>query len=430
MITKSVIKDYVHRHCPYIARAALDDKNLLKLIEDYLEIEADGFKKLKDKTVNLNVDDLYEDPFEESEEPSQADDPNEDKTLDVIEIMKDYPHLRKEIEELLLKYKKINPLYDLFDEYNDNQTCADLSRRYIELIYGKEVCRRCDVFNNVPIYDQKTIVKNTLEALQDPKVKVIFEGQIEKNDLRARFDALIKEDDGTYTLIEAKGSNSPFKIKKDTEDVHSGIKTPYMYDLLFQYYLYDTVAHYPISKLGYLHLNKEFTFKDDDINYPNISDENVKKLFKISYELNYQKPRSKSDPTPLPIKDYFDSEIYLEKKADGSPTIDSIEDIIGELRTIGTLFKVDPKKHYECVKGGKCPLLNSCFVDANDPNCILYLGKLCAKEPTTPSGDDYFNNIGMYTKSGEFIGIEKIKGVFNAIWNGDYILDVNGKIKM
>ena len=371
MITKAVIKDYIHRRCPYMAKAALDDKNLLKLIEDYLEIEANGFKKLREETVDLKVDDLYEDPFDEGE-PEQDDNPNEDQTLDVIEIMKDYPHLRKEIEELLDKYKKINPLYDLFEQYDDNQTCADLSRRYIELIYGENVCRRCDVdaFNK-PIYDQNTIVRNTQAALSDPAVKVIFEGQIEVNDLRARFDALIKEDDGTYTLIEAKGSNSPFKIKKDTTDIHSGIKIPYMYDMLFQYYLYDTVAHYPISKLGFLHLNKEFTFKDDNINYPHISDEDIKKIFKLSFELNYQKSHTKADPVPITIKEYFDDEKYLECKADGTPTNDKIEDIIWELRHIGTLFKVNPEKHYQCVKGGKCPLLNSCFADAEDPNSIF-----------------------------------------------------------
>lgn len=374
MITKSVIKDYVHRRCPYIARASLDDKNLLKLVEDYLEIEADGVKRIKDKTVDLNVEDLYEDPFEEENESENIDDPNEDKTLNVIEIMKDYPHLRKEIEELLLKYKKINPLYDLFEKYDDNQTCADLSRRYIELIYGKEVCKRCDIYSNgQPIYDQSTIVKNTLAALEDPKVKVIFEGQIEKYDLRARFDALIKEDDGTYTLIEAKGSNSPFKLKGKTEDIHTGIKIPYMYDLLFQYHLYDAVSHYPISKLGYLHLNREFTFKEDNINYPNISDDDVRQLFKISFEMNYQKSRSKADPVPISIKEFFDNEIYLEKNKKGESTVDSIEDVINELRTIETLFEVNPEKHYECVKGGKCPLLNSCFLDANDPDSIFKL---------------------------------------------------------
>lgn len=374
MITKSVIKDYVHRRCPYFAKAALEDKTLLKLIEDYLEIEADGVKKIKERTVDLNVEDLYEDPLEDEEKEETGDNPEEDKTLDIIEIMKDYPHLQKEINELLLKYKKINPLYDLFEEYSDNQTCADLSRRYIELIYGKDVCRRCDIYKNGnPILDQKTIVNNTLEALNDPNVKVVFEGQIEKNDLRARFDALIKEDDGTFTLIEAKGSNTPFKIKSHTEDINTGIKIPYLYDLLFQYYLYDTVCHYPISKLGYLHLNKGFTFKDDNINYPNISDEDIKKLFKISYELNYQKSRSKADPVPVTIKDYFDNEMYLEVTKDGEPSNESIEDIIMDLRTIGAKFKIDPEKHYECVKGGKCPLLNSCFGDANDPDSIFKL---------------------------------------------------------
>jgi hypothetical protein len=67
---------------------------------------------------------------------------------------------------------------------------------------------------------------------------------------------------------------------------------------------------------------------------------------------------------------------------------------------------------------------------ANDPNSLLYLGCLYRNTPQTPSGDDYINTYGIYTKKGEFIGIEKIKNIFHMIWKGDLILDVEGKIKL
>lgn len=65
----------------------------------------------------------------------------------------------------------------------------------------------------------------------------------------------------------------------------------------------------------------------------------------------------------------------------------------------------------------------------NNINSLVYLGCLYKKD-NTPGGDDYINNYGIYTKNGEFIGVEKIKGVFHMIWNGDLILDVQGKIKI
>lgn len=65
----------------------------------------------------------------------------------------------------------------------------------------------------------------------------------------------------------------------------------------------------------------------------------------------------------------------------------------------------------------------------NNINSLVYLGCLYKKD-NTPGGDDYINNYGIYTKNGEFIGVEKIKGVFHMIWNGDLTLDVQGKIKI
>lgn len=67
---------------------------------------------------------------------------------------------------------------------------------------------------------------------------------------------------------------------------------------------------------------------------------------------------------------------------------------------------------------------------ANDPNSILYLGCLYAKNQNAPSGDNYLNSYGIYTRNGEFVGVEKISGLFHMIWNGDLKFDVKGKIKI
>ncbi len=355
MITKSIIKDFVHRRCPYLAKASLDDNSLLKLIESYLEF---GTKEDIEEAILMG-------------EQDEQDDPNSDNTFDILEIMKDYPYLRGDIEKLIDKHAKENPVYDLQKKYDDSQVSARLSRKYIELIYGKENCKRCDVNDfGAETSNQKFIVERTKEYLKDKSVKVLFEGQVEHNDLRARFDVLIKEDNGTFTLIEAKGSNSPFTHPDKKPEIDSGIKIPYLYDLLFQYYIYVKEG-LNISKLGYLHLNKEFTFSKENVNYPDLCDEDIKNLFKLSFELNL---KIKKDETELvPIITYFDSELYLKRNKDGEPTITPIEDVIYEIRSLATKFEINPNKHYECVKGGKCPFLLSCFSDADDENSILKL---------------------------------------------------------
>lgn len=65
----------------------------------------------------------------------------------------------------------------------------------------------------------------------------------------------------------------------------------------------------------------------------------------------------------------------------------------------------------------------------NNINSLVYIGCLYKKD-NTPSGDNYLNTYGVYTKNGEFIGVEKVKNVFHMIWNGDLTFDVKGKIKI
>lgn len=381
MITKSIIKDYVARKCPYLAKASLDDASLLKLIEEYLSFDT---KEALEEALEM----------EDSHEEDEGD---KEQTFDILEIMNEYPHLRKDIEQLIVKHQKENPLYALLKKYEDTQVTSRLSRRYIELIYGKQVCRRCDVNDfGADTADQKYIVAKTKKYLSDPEVKVLFEGQIERHDLRARFDILIKEDNGEYTLIEAKGTNSPFKHPKKVYDVQTAIKTPYLYDLLFQYYIYSKEG-INITKLGYLYLNHNFKLSNNP-SYPNLSDDEVKNLFSISFEMNYK--INKKETTPLSIIEYFDSETYLHTDKDGNNKNEPIEDLIYEIRELATQFETKQFKHYECVKGGKCPFITSCFKDAEDPNSVLKLTR--------------WNEFGGYWKRSKDLideGIEKISDI-------------------
>ena len=68
MITKSIIKDYVARRCPYLAKASIDDNTLLRLIESYLEF---GSKEDLEDAMGDDVDD--------------NDDPNIEKTFDIVQ---------------------------------------------------------------------------------------------------------------------------------------------------------------------------------------------------------------------------------------------------------------------------------------------------------------------------------------------------------
>ena len=54
MITKTIIKDYVSKKCPYLTSLELDDKNFINLLKEsinvkekyreLLELESDGFE--------------------------------------------------------------------------------------------------------------------------------------------------------------------------------------------------------------------------------------------------------------------------------------------------------------------------------------------------------------------------------------------------
>ena len=219
MITKIIVKDYVFKKCPYLASLELEDKTMVELLKN-----------------SLNAQRRYVE-LVENEEDDDSKGPKDE--FDLNEALREYPHLRKQVfaeEELIEK----NDVEKLIEQYNDFQLISKLSRRYYELMYGEENCRICDVDENgETILDQRKIVRLTKKYLLDKSVKVIFEGQLEIDNLRARFDVLIRNDDDSFDLIEVKGTNTVFEHPKrqgETDrSVDKGIKQKYLYDLLFQY---------------------------------------------------------------------------------------------------------------------------------------------------------------------------------------------------
>ena len=339
MITKTVIKDYVAKRCPYLVSLELEDKSLVALLKRSL----------------LNQQ-KYRELAEEEGEESESDD-----VFDLYETLKDYPYLKKEIEEFEKTINK-NPAEILIEKYNDNQLISKLSRQYYEDLYGAEHCGRCDVDKDGnELLDQKEILGLTFRYINDPNIRVIFEGQIEVDGLRARFDILLKNNDDTYELIEVKGTNSVFVHPKVDGvydySVDTRIKEKYLYDLLFQYYVYKK-AGYEIRELGYMFTNRDFELAK--LTYP-VDRSELYKLFVIKREINLK------DGT-LPLKLYFDNNLFLSKKVDLT-----IEYILDDIDRFSKDKDVSPKRQYTCRKGPRCELIDMCFNDAEDPNSIFKL---------------------------------------------------------
>ena len=354
MITKTVIKDYVFKKCPYLVCAELEDRTLVDLLKKSIDS--------KNRYKELASDELEE---------SGSDKEGPEDEFDIFEVVKDYPHLRKEVLDYYYNIPK-NPVEKLIEQYNDDQIVGKLSRRYFELKYGEDKCVRCDVDGNGDeITNQKVIVAQTEQELKDPDKKVIFEGQIEFNkQLRARFDILIKNDDGSFDIIEAKGTNDVFEHPSDhgepNYDADSKIKLKYLYDLGFQYYIYDR-CNMNIRSIAYMFTDRDFKLKT--MSYP-VSDSDLNELFIIKPFINLK--LGKQPVTTIPLKEYFDKEMYATDKS-GEKILDTVEEVIDAIRYIHKHNQKDQERRYICRKGPRCPFIEDCFKDANDSNSIFKL---------------------------------------------------------
>ena len=343
MITKTVIKDYVAKKCPYLVSLELEDKSLIALLKRSVE----NLKKYRELAEEEN------------------DDIDGDDGFDLYDTLRDYPHLKKEIEQFEKEIYK-NPAEVLIEKYNDNQLISKLSRQYFEDIYGKEHCGRCDIDKDGnELLDQKEILGLTFKYMNDPHIKVVFEGQIEVEGLRARFDILLKNDDDSLEIIEVKGTNDvfthPSKDGIKDYDIDNKIKDKYLYDLLFQYYVYSK-AGYKFSELGYMFTNRDFELTN--LTFP-VDRKELDKLFVVKREINLK-------TGTIPLLQYFDEKGYVSVRGDN--VTDCIENIVNDILRYGEdKDDVHPRMDYLCRKAPRCELMDSCHPDSSDPNSIFRL---------------------------------------------------------
>ena len=66
----------------------------------------------------------------------------------------------------------------------------------------------------------------------------------------------------------------------------------------------------------------------------------------------------------------------------------------------------------------------------NNLNSLVYLGNLYKKTAQTPTDDRYLNTYGIYRKDGQFIGVDKIKKLFQMLFDGDIEVDKVHNIKI
>lgn len=344
MITKSVVKDYITKKCQYLTKCELEDKTLVELL----------------KTAATSSEE-YQALLSMDKEISFGDDDDGDEVFNILEMLKEHPNLKTTVDTILNSKNK-NPVEQLVEQYTDNQLLGDLARKYINKQYKTEGYR-CDIdqYGN-EILNQKAIVDNTVKALADPNIKVIFEGQLEVGNLRARFDVLIKDENGWYTLLEAKGTNSVCTQPKDDKSIDNKVKDKYLYDLLFQYYVYKKYG-LQFNSIGFITLNRFYQLGKHC--YP-VADDELSSFFRIKTELNFESGT-------ISILEYFESGAYSIKAKKNSKAQPLIDVVIQEIEDIATANPVPPQKCYSCRKGPLCPFLKACFPDSDDGNSIFRL---------------------------------------------------------
>ena len=101
MITKTVIKDYVSKRCPYLASLELEDKTLVQLLEK----SAANREK-------------YQELILEAQEEGDTSEEGGEKDLifDLPQVLRDYPHLKNKIK-YFDKHQKTNKVEELIEKY-------------------------------------------------------------------------------------------------------------------------------------------------------------------------------------------------------------------------------------------------------------------------------------------------------------------------
>lgn len=326
MITKEIVKDYADKKCQYMAYLMLNEKYLLR-----------AFKDILDK----NPDVLFK---------AREDEDEDKKETSLFDFFASNPTLMKEAKQAVKEKFENDPATLFIEDLKNHQEVSELSMRYMKTMY--EHVYRADTFDGsidgAVIENQEQIEQNTLRLLNDPKVQVILEGQFTVDDLRARFDILIKKEDGLY-LYEVKGTNAI--------DKNGSVKEQYLYDLAFQLKVYKE-AGIKLKSIGYIHLNQNFNAK----HYP-LEDEELDKFFVMQNYIDYKPKRKKVEPVRMSLLEYFEDPSHYADK-------EEVTTLINELRYINSYpSKPATKLCYSC-RG--CELQKLCHSKI-DTNSILKL---------------------------------------------------------
>ena len=101
-----------------------------------------------------------------------------------------------------------------------------------------------------PYFLHKQAVQSTLQAMQDPDVKSIYEAAFVHDGVRIRVDILERLDDGSWNLVEVKSSTS--------------VKEVYYPDVAVQYYVLEGCG-LKINRAGILHINNQYVYDGQNL---------------------------------------------------------------------------------------------------------------------------------------------------------------------
>jgi hypothetical protein len=101
-----------------------------------------------------------------------------------------------------------------------------------------------------PYFLHKQAVQSTLQAMQDPDVKSIYEAAFAHDGVRIRVDVLERLDDGSWNLVEVKSSTS--------------VKEVYYPDVAVQFYVLEGCG-LKINRAGILHINNQYIYDGQNL---------------------------------------------------------------------------------------------------------------------------------------------------------------------
>lgn len=350
MINKEIVKQFVIRSCPKLAFNMASAKGVLRIFEKMLEL-------------GIDEDEIID--------GSESEEAFEERLDSIFDMLKLYPDLRNVLKKKLETIEKEDEVTSFINSMKNYQEVSHLSRLYILEKYQTGVFR-ADTYDlsidGLEITDNDQIIANTKKLLANPEVKVILEGQVVVGKLVARWDVLVKGEDG-WELYEVKGTNSVFSggAKKGNRN---SLKKEYLYDIAFQYEVYKR-AQINISNVGFIYLNHTYKLSLDEITYP-IDKEFVSDLFEqasMIFRKEYDKEEEKKKPRLVSIKKYLDDESYL----DSNHSVNyPLAYVISTLEKIIDGEEPDIKLDYGCKTKQGCLLLNECHKDI-DSNHLFTL---------------------------------------------------------